>query len=141
MATETKYFSKNDLRARPDHLAYRQALPDTTSEDGNGAGLLIGKTQGALEVVVRVYEDIGLTGDLTVKLQEADTETGSYTDITGATFTITNPAVGTTGKAPVELVRFALNRNVKAYVKAVITTTATPSAAGALNIYPAYFSR
>jgi hypothetical protein len=135
MATETRYFS-DELRAQPDYMSYQQSLPDTTSADGNRGPSAVGSVQGALEVVARVYETLALTGTLTIKLQESDTEGGTYTDVVDATVTITNPA-----QAPgVELARFALNRNSKVYIKAVITTTATPTG-GKVNIYPAHVSR
>jgi len=138
MATETRNFPPakgEDIRNQPDYMAYRQDLPDTTSADSNRGAIKVGGTLGALEVVVKAYEDIALTGDLTIKLRESS-DNVTFADIAGATITITNPAQ----LAGVEVKRFALERNVKMYVKAVITTDATPTT-GALNIYPAKYGR
>jgi hypothetical protein len=134
MATEVRHFS-DELRADEDYLAYRQTLPSSTNADGNGGAQLVAKVQDALEIAVRAYADITLTGDLTIKLQESDTEGGTYADIAGASITLTNPAQ----LGGEEVARFGLNRNVKPWVKVNIATTA--AATGSVNVYPAYVSR
>jgi len=132
---ETRKFS-DELRSATDYLAFQQAIPDTTNADGNGGACLAGKAQGALEIAVRAYETIALTGTLTIKLKASATEGGSYVDIPGCLIAKVNPAT----VAGDEVCRFAIPRTANPWIKVNIASSATASG-GKLNIYPAYVAR
>ena len=125
----------NDVRALPDYLAYEQALPDTTSEVGNGGPGLVAAVQGALEVVVEAVETIALTGDLTIQLQDSDNGTDGWNNIPQSVV-ITNPAT----VAGEDLARIALPTSTKPYIRVNLTTTATPGS-GSVNVFPAHVAR
>lgn len=126
-----QFSSPSGIRALPDYLALEQALPDTTSADGNNGGVDCGYTQNGIDIVCVVNEAIDLTGTLTIKLQESTTKTGSYTDIPGRSIALTNPNEA----AKKELLRFSGIGKVGPFVKAVITTSATPTTAGKIDIF------
>lgn len=127
----------DELRAQPDYLALAQAVPDSTNADGNRGPGLIANVQNALEVIVEADSAINVTGTVTLSLLEADTETGSYTAIPGASIVLTNPNVA----AGAELARFAIPRGNGSWVKINIACNATPTAAGGVNAFPSYVAR
>lgn len=89
----------------------------TFTSDTNGTGVDISEYSG--EAAVTLQASAG-TGDMTlnVKLQEADTSGGSYTDISGAAFT----QVTTTASTQ----KISINTNeVKKFIRAVVDVGGT----------------
>lgn len=130
---------KHELKVHGEYLAEDQALPQNTSADGNGGELRLSDTQGAIELVGVVEDEISLadTKVLTIKLREKD-DGGSYAD--KATLYTKTASGATTLAAGTELFRYILPTDTKDIIKAQLTTT-DAAAAGSVTIYPNYLAR
>ena len=122
------------------NFAAAQALPQNTSSDGNGGGIELSGIIGAVEAVARGNTAVTIadTKALTIKLQHSN-DGSSYADL-GTIYTLTAASGSGSLAAGTELGRFALPSTVRKYVKAVITTTDS-SAAGKVDVIPAYLPR
>lgn len=125
-----------DFKVYDEYLAKDQAI-NVASADGNGAKGRFKGVRGSIEIkaIAKTAISVAATKVLTIKLQECETESGSYTDI-ATIYTATAPAVD----ADTVLGSLILPIGTKEYVKALITSTDT-SATGTIDIYPAYVAR
>ncbi|MDD4950997.1 MAG: hypothetical protein PHV85_00480 [Desulfovibrionaceae bacterium] len=129
----------NNLKVYGQYLAEEQAVPQNTSADGNGAELILSGTQGAIEVLAEVVEDVVITDTktLSIKLQHKDAG-GSYADL-GQVCEIT--ASGETTKTVGDILgRFVLPTDCKDIIKTVLTTDDV-AVTGKLSVYPTYLAR
>jgi hypothetical protein len=126
----------DDFKVYDEYLAKDMVLT-ATSADGNGSKGRFKGTRASIEikVVAKTAISVASTKVLTVKLQECDTESGTYADI----------ATIYTGTAPTFAIGDVLGSLVlpiatKEYVKAVVTSTDS-AAVGTIDIYPTYVAR
>jgi len=136
MANEDRYFSDGEIRSQPDHMAYRQTLPQNASADGNRKTMLLGKVQNFLDVVVKCYGDIAFadTTTTTIKLQSSsdDGVADAYADVVDLyAVTASGAATVTNGT---EMGRYTINTTQELYWKVVITTT-DAAATGSVNVF------
>lgn len=143
MATETRYFSDGEIRSQPDYMAYRQAVPQNTSADGNRKTSPIGKVQNFLDIVVKCYGDISVADltNITIKLQSSsdDGVADAYADVVDI-INITGAGAATTYSAGDEIGRYTVNTTQELYWKVVLTTT-DAAATGSVNVFPVWQHR
>ncbi len=86
--------------------------------------LIPGKAE-PIPVLIKVTEDMAGGTSATIKLQQSDSETGTYTDVTGASETITTANF----KAGYKFAWKYLPRNVtKPWIRLNVTVSGTPTA-------------
>ena len=125
----------HELKIHGDYLAEAQDLPQNDSADGNGGEFFYKGTLGGVEVVAKVRTEVTLadTKTMSLKLQEAEAEGGSYSDL--ATVYTATASGETTLAAGLELGRFVLPSDFKGRIKAVLVSD-DAAVTGKVDLYP-----
>ena len=130
------------LRQAEDFLAKAQALPQNTSADGNGGAFKHADTQGSIEVLAVVNEEITLadTKALTVKLQESSDNgvADAYADL-HTLYTKTSSG-GDTIAAGTLLGRVLIPLTAEKYIKAVLVSD-DAALTGKVDVFAVYVPR
>jgi hypothetical protein len=128
------------LRADDSYLTKNHAIPNNTSEDGNGGSFAgLAGTMGGVEIIVEVETQVALadTKVLSVKLQDSANDS-SFADL--ATIYTKTASGATTLAAGTILARYIVPTSARKYLKAVITSTDTQQS-GKLNVFLNYLPR
>ena len=108
-----------ELNLHDNNATIEVLAPVRATATANGTGIDMRDYIGKMKFILSSSAGGGTTPTLDVKLQECDTSGGTYTDISGATFTQVTDAADST-----EDLGLAID-GVKRYVRAVETITGT----------------
>lgn len=109
------------------YLGTGQTMPDTTNQDSDDGPLFLGGTLQGLRINLVAKTSCGLpqAATLTMKLMECATEDGSFTDIPGASTTVTGATGGSTFAAGEEILSVVLPETDDMFIDANVACSAT----------------
>jgi len=129
-----------EIRSENDYFFKGETVPNNTTSNSNG--LLIGKTQDALEIVCKVATALTVadTKAITFNIQESSDDGVADAYATIATpYTLTSSG-GDLLAADTELFRYTPSRDKEIYIRVQWVSTETGES-GTVDVYPAYVSR
>lgn len=127
-----------ELKSDPDYLFYGETQPNATTVTSDG--MLLGKTQDALEVVGVAKTDITVGATFTTSITVEESSDDGDTDAYETVDTVYTVDGATTIPAGTELFRYVPNTKNEVYMRVAWESTDTGEV-GTLDVYPVYVAR
>lgn len=129
-----------ELRSDTDYFLYDETIPNNTTVNSNG--LLLGKTQDALEIVgvAKTEMTVADTKSISFNIQESSDDGDSDAYVTIDTPYSLTSSGGDTIAAGTELFRYTPSTDKEIYIRVAFVSTEAGES-GEVDVYPVYQAR